>query len=96
MVVKCKRGRTRYVAFDVSSDLKKDVLIRHMKSNEPDNPLYVVQCTNGKAIIRCAPKTRERTIRVMSQADPSCVSLMTSGTLRKIRERYPELKAPKK
>jgi len=96
MVVKCKRGRTRYIAFDVSRGLRKDALIRYMKINEADNPLYIVQCTGGKAIVRCTPATVERTMSVMSRADPSCASLMTSGTLRKIRERYPELKTENK
>jgi len=96
MVVKSKRGRIRYIAFDVSSDMRKDVLIRDLKALKPNDAPYVVQCTDGKAILRCTPKKTEETIRMMSQADHSCVSLMTSGTLRTIREKYPELKTAKK
>ncbi|MCL2510060.1 MAG: hypothetical protein FWF07_03165 [Methanomassiliicoccaceae archaeon] len=96
MVVKSKRGRVRYIVFDVPSDLRKDILIREVNSVGPEGLVYVVQCTAGKAMVRCSPKNREETIRIMSQISPSFVSLMTSGTIRKIRERYPELKVPKK
>jgi len=96
MAVKSKRGRVRYIAFDVSADLRKDVLIRGINSVSPDDFLYVVQCAHGKAMVRCSPNNREEAIRIMSLVDPSCVSLMTSGTIRTIRDRYPELRVTKK
>ena len=96
MAVKSKRGRIRYIAFDVPMDLRKDVLIREINSIGSDISLYVVQCTSGKAMVRCAPENREEAIRIMSQVNPSFVSLMTSGTIRTIRERYPELKTVKR
>ncbi|MCL2296403.1 MAG: hypothetical protein FWC29_04920 [Methanomassiliicoccaceae archaeon] len=96
MVVKSKRGRFRYIAFDVPDDLKKEILIKNIRSVAAENSPYVIQCAFGKAIMRCAPKSREETVRIMSQVDPSYTSIMTSGTIRKIRDRYPELKTAKK
>lgn len=96
MVVKSKRGRVRYIVFDVSPSMRKDLLIKDLRALEPNDIPYVVQCTGGKAIIRCTPKTAEETIHIMSQADPSCVSLMTSGTIRTILDKYPVLKTTKK
>jgi RNase P/RNase MRP subunit POP5 len=96
MVVKSKRGRVRYIAFDVPGDLKKEALIKNLRSIASEAPPYVIQCAFGKAIMRCAPKDREETVRIMSRIDPSCISLMTSGTIRKIRDRYPELKTAKR
>jgi len=95
MVVKSKRGRIRYIAFDVPADLRKETLIKKVNSIGRGD-LYVVQCVSGKAVVRCAPENREEAIQILSQAEPSCSSLMTSGTIRKIRERYPELKVEKK
>ncbi|MCL2509514.1 MAG: hypothetical protein FWF07_00340 [Methanomassiliicoccaceae archaeon] len=96
MVVKSKRGRVRYIAFDVPADLRKDILIKKVNSTGSGEHLYVVQCASGKAVVRCSPAGREEAVRILTQAEPSCVSLMTSGTLHKIRERYPELKVTKK
>jgi len=95
MVVKAKKGRARYIVFDVSPDLKKDALIKGLKPIDPGSPPYIIHCASGKAIVRCSPKNREDVVRTMSVIDPSSVSLLTSGTLRKIREAYPELR-PKK
>ena len=96
MVVKSRRGRIRYIAFDVSPDMRKDILIKNLRVLRPNDVPYVVQCAGGKAIVRCTPRETKETMLMMLQADPSCVSLMTSGTLRTIREKYPELKPPKK
>lgn len=96
MTVKSERGRQRYIAFDVSPKMEKDALIKRFRSAGPDRIPYIIQCSSGKAIIRCSPKEKEESIRMMSLIDPSSVPLTTSGTLRKIRERYPELKAAKK
>jgi hypothetical protein len=96
MVVKCKRGRRRYIAFSVSPDLGKDDIIKGLRYVDTDEPPYVVQCTLGKAILRCSPKSVENAIRIMSKIDPASSSLMTSGTICTIRSIYPELKAAKR
>jgi RNase P/RNase MRP subunit POP5 len=95
MVVKSKRGRRRYIAFSVSPELRKEALIRGLRQVDPDNPPYIIQLAGGKAVVRCSPDKREGTILAVSQTDPSSVSLLTSGTLRTIRDAYPELKIRK-
>lgn len=95
MVVKEKRGRRRYIVFEVSKGIDKSSLI--YKANNAcrlGESLYVVQCDAGKAIIRCSPDQRDRSIEIMGTADPGSTPLLTSGTLRTLREKFPELKVP--
>ena len=97
MTVKEERGRRRYVAFTVDRSLTRDSLIRMLKAS-PDAP-YVVQCAEGWAIVRCSPGDIDNVISTVRRADPSSVSLRTSGTLATLRDRYPELqrlRPPKK
>ncbi|AIZ56928.1 hypothetical protein Mpt1_c10600 [Candidatus Methanoplasma termitum] len=96
MVVKSKRGRRRYIAFSVSPELRKEALIRGLRQVDPDKPPHIIQLSGGKAIIRCSPDEREGTIIAVSRVDPSSESLITSGTLRTIREIYPDLKEKEK
>jgi hypothetical protein len=97
VVVKSKRGRRRYVLFAVSPDITKQSLINRIKNaSAGKEPPYVVQCVSGKAIIRCAPDERDDLISLVERADRTSESLLTSGTLRTIREAYPELKVHKK
>jgi RNase P/RNase MRP subunit POP5 len=96
MVVKEKKGRRRYIAFSVSAGLRKEDLIRELRAIDQEKPPYVIQLAESKAIIRCPPNKKEETIAAVSRADPSSVSLITSGTIRKIRDIYPELKTAKK
>ena len=98
MAVKEKRGRRRYVAFTVREDLRKETLISALR-RLGDDPPYVVQCGEGWAILRCSPEDVDDTISQMKDADPSSVSLRTSGTLRTLRGMYSELerlRPPKK
>jgi len=96
MAVKERIGRRRYVVFDVPPDMTKEGLIKRFRSVCPDDPPYIIQCGSGKAMLRCSPERREDTIRRMAQAAPGSAPLATSGTIRTIRERYPELKTAKK
>lgn len=94
MVVKSERGRRRYVAFTVNESLTKETLISKLRSFvPPEEAPYVIQCASGWAIIRCAPKEHEDTVALMKRADPSSESVMTSGTLRTLRARYPILES---
>jgi len=97
MVVKEVRGRRRYVAFTVNAELTKTSLISLLRTVCTEPP-YVVQCAEGWAIVRCSPVMIERTIELVMLADPSASSLKTSGTLKKLRDTYSELKRlrPKK
>jgi hypothetical protein len=98
VVVKSKRGRRRYVLFAISSGITKPSLIGRLKNNvsEGREPPYVVQCIPGMAIIRCAPEEKDDLISLMERTDRNAESILTSGTLRTIREKYPELKVPRK
>jgi RNase P/RNase MRP subunit POP5 len=95
MVVKEGNGRRRYIVFDVSPEITKESLIKRLRSAGSDPP-YIIQCVPGKAVLRCSPKEKDDVIDVMARADPASVPLITSGTLRTVRGRYPELKTPKK
>jgi RNase P/RNase MRP subunit POP5 len=96
MAVNGIKKRKRYVAFSVSPDVTKEAIIRGSKSFCQSDPVYVIQCTSGKAIIRCTPKTKDEAVIMMKHIDPSSSPLITSGTIRKIRALYPELKQDKK
>ena len=58
--------------------------------------LRVITSFGGKAVVRCSPSEKDAVTAEMSRAFPGSESLITSGTLRKIREIYPELKVPQK
>ncbi|MCL2318131.1 MAG: hypothetical protein FWC44_03660 [Methanomassiliicoccaceae archaeon] len=96
MVVKSKRGRRRYIVFEISPNLRRDALISSLVSVKGENPPHLIQMDHGKAVVRCTPQNREDAVNAVSRADPKAVSLVTSGTLRKIRELYPELKPEKR
>ena len=58
--------------------------------------LRVITSFGGKAIVRCGPNEIDTVKQKMSEAYPNTETLITSGTLRKVREIYPELKVPQK
>jgi hypothetical protein len=91
MTVKEKTGRRRYIAFTVDPSLNKETLISALRKVRNEPP-YVVQCGEGWCIIRCLPADIDASIVIMKNADPSSLSLRTSGTLHTLREKYPELK----
>ncbi|MCL2785816.1 MAG: hypothetical protein FWD81_01140 [Methanomassiliicoccaceae archaeon] len=97
MVVKEKRGRRRYIAFTVSTGLTKESLISALRKVCGDPP-YVIQCAEGWGVVRCPHDAVTVTVDIVRLADPSSVSLRTSGTLRTLRGLYPELERlrPKK
>jgi len=90
MTVKEKRGRRRYIAFRIAGELTKDAMISRLRKVCGEPP-YVVQCSEGWMIVRCAPSDIDETIRLVKLADPSSSSLKTSGTLASLRSGYPEL-----
>lgn len=93
MVVKEKRGRRRYIAFRVDPALRRDDLRRALAAGS------VIQCSEGWAIVRCAPSETSVVAESLRSAYPETVSLATSGTLKTLRERYLNLertRPPKK
>jgi hypothetical protein len=97
MVVKAVRGRRRYIVFVVPEDEGRSGVLETLSVLEPEMPdLRVITSFGGKAIIRCSPAETDRVTERMLERYPGSQSLIASGTLRKIREIYPELKVPQK
>ncbi len=97
MVVKSKRGRRRYIVFTIPCDVgRNDVLaaLEPISGSVPEHK--VITSFGGKAVVRCEPGNEKRVAEAMSSAWKGSVSLTTSGTLRTVREKYPELKVPQK
>lgn len=56
----------------------------------------VITSFGGKAIVRCEPGNVDNVISVVKTAWTESESLFVSGTLRTVREKYPDLKVPQK
>ncbi len=97
MVVKSVRGRRRYIVFTTPPDAGRNTVLDGLSELAETMPdLRVITCFGGKAVIRCSPSEIEEVHVAMHRAFPGTESLITSGTLRKVREIYPELKVPQK
>ena len=97
MVVKAVRGRRRYIVYTVPAEAgRTEVLSALEKLTESMPDIRVITSFEGKAIVRCSPQEIEQVSAAMKAYFPGSESLITSGTLRKIREVYPELKVPQK
>ena len=88
MTVKAKRGRRRYIAFDVSPGMTPEKLARGL----PKNRFKVIQCAEGMAIVRCPDGETNGCIEAVLAADPGAQSRRVSGTLRTLRDRYKVLR----
>ncbi len=82
MTVKARRGRRRYVAFDVSPGTTAETLSKALPKR-----FKVMQCAGGMAIVRCSDDVEECISAVLG-ADPGAASRRTSGTIRTLRDRY--------
>ena len=93
MVVKSKRGRRRYVAFEVPCGTGRDEL-----SSVVDGcaSAKVITCYKGLATVRCSPEERDPVVNAVLEGMPGSRSITTSGTLRTLRDEYPELRVPRK
>ena len=89
MTVKSVRGRRRYVAFNVSGTLTREVLIRGIPGGRRFN---VIQCAEGWAIVRCSPAEIGECEAAVRSVCPDAKTVTVSGTLRTLRDRYPVLK----
>lgn len=92
MVVKSERGRRRYILFKMTSELERETVIRRANRTSDGEAPYIVQCEKNMMIARCSPDSMERTIEIVSRIDPGSSSIITSGTLKSIRDKYPEMK----
>ena len=97
MVVKSVRGRRRYVVFTVPAEIGRTELLETLKDLTETMPdIRVITSFGGKAVVRCSPAEIQAVSDRIRGCYPGSESLITSGTLRKIREEYPELKVPQK
>jgi len=97
MVVKAVRGRRRYVVFTVPPDAGRTEVLKALEALTAEMPdLRVITSFSGRAVVRCNPSEIDRVTDTMASSFPGSESLITSGTLRKIRDVYPELKVPRK
>ena len=90
MVVKEKRGRRRYVAYELGGSVAKSKLEERIRSTGYSQ-ISIVQCAGGWCILRCEPWLLERLDGIMEKACPGSVSKSTSGNLITLRRKYPTL-----
>ena len=97
MVVKSVRGRRRYIVYRVPTETDRDDVVSALENaNDPIPQLKVITCFGGEAVIRSTPDGLSKVDSRMRAAWPDCESIITSGTLRTIRDAHPELKVPRK
>ncbi|MGN0099000.1 MAG: hypothetical protein ACI38Y_06725 [Candidatus Methanomethylophilaceae archaeon] len=96
MVVKSERGRRRYVVYTVPEGTGWDEVLDSLSAEPPLPQLKVISCFSGMAVIRTEPRGLADLDARMRSEWPGSESLMTSGTLRTIRDRYPELRVRRK
>jgi len=95
--VKSVRGRRRYVALRVPADLRRDGLVKALEPVSGSVPsLKVITCGEGWAVVRCSPAEVESAISAVTGAFPGSEPVLTSGTLKTLRDRYPELRVPRR
>ncbi len=88
VTVKAKRGRRRYIAFDVPADLDMGGLIQKL----PRGRFRVIQCAGGMAAVRCDAQETKDCIEAVTHAVPGAVPRRTSGTIKTLRDRYSVLR----
>jgi len=99
MVVKEKRGRRRYIAFTVISpqNIGWQELSSEMNDRSASMSLHIpliIQYEDNKGIVRCNHSEKDETIGLLRGLKGECgrefriETLMTSGTLRTLREKY--------
>jgi RNase P/RNase MRP subunit POP5 len=94
MVVKERRGRRRYVAFEVTSEelLGAEALLSSMRSlSEGRKVPKLIQFDGHLGVVRCDLRelawTKELVVGAGARLGSSLRTLSTSGTLRSLRER---------
>ena len=94
MVVKSVRGRRRYIYFRMPAGVRRDDLTAMIGDRIPDTK--VITCHRTDAVIRCPPEGCDPLIALLSGPDNGCIPVKTSGTLRTLRDEYPQLKVPQR
>ncbi len=110
MVVKSKRGRRRYIAFEVRppGSISYDELARAVEAEEKKGGLRLklIEYRSGRGIVRCLEPEVKRTKEFLASLgceETGCVveTVLTSGTLLSLREslglpKPPPRRRPKK
>ena len=95
--MKSVRGRRRYVALHVPADLRRDGLVKALEPFSGTIPgLKVITCGDGWAVVRCSPAEVDSAISAVTGTFPGSEPVLTSGTLKTLRDRYPELRVPRR
>lgn len=97
-MVKDKRGRRRYIAFSLTQGgpVTKSGLISMLREASRERGIgepRVMQFDGGRGIVRCAHTFKDETIEILKvlgegRGDFQIMTLSTSGTLKKLREKY--------
>jgi RNase P/RNase MRP subunit POP5 len=94
MVVKEKRGRRRYIAFDTSTPASNETLLAYLTAVFAPIGVKtpkVIQFDGKRGIVRCSPTDKDKVLIALSSKTILGISistLSTSGTLRTLREKY--------
>jgi RNase P/RNase MRP subunit POP5 len=94
MVVKERRGRRRYIAFQTDRYIPTEELMAVLTSVFVPRGIKapkIIQFDGTRGIIRCSSTDKGAVIEALAQrvgGDPSIRTLSTSGTLRTLREKY--------
>ncbi|TQS81190.1 hypothetical protein [Candidatus Methanomassiliicoccus intestinalis] len=89
MVVKSKRGRRRYIVFETTEKISEDELLCSLRSYSENAGIpvpKVIQFNGNKGIVRVNGTNIDKARALMNNKDFK--TLLTSGTLLTIRERY--------
>lgn len=91
MVVKEKRGRRRYVAFETTESIDAETVSREIISSAVRlgvRPPKLIQFEGQRGIVRSSEPEKDATIELLNTAQLPMKTLRTSGTLKTLRERY--------
>lgn len=92
MVVKAKRGRRRYIAFEappgVWTEDRLQLMLKEEGVRRSLRPLKLIQFDGTRGIVRCMHLDKEGTLSLLSSFGNRMRPLATSGTLKALRTRY--------
>lgn len=92
MVVKSVRGRRRYIYFRIPAGTHRDDLTAMIGDRIAS--AKVITCHRTDAVVRCLPQDCSALTGLLSGPENGCESVKTSGTLRTLRDEYPQLRVP--
>jgi RNase P/RNase MRP subunit POP5 len=91
MVVKAKRGRRRYIAFETAEDSDAETVSHEIISSAVRLGVRapkLIQFEGRRGIVRSLEPEKEATLELIGSATLPMRTLRTSGTLKTLRERY--------